>query len=51
MYYQHQKDRLTQPLKRIGGQFVPISWEIAIAEISEKLLQIHTDFGPRSLHI
>lgn len=49
MYYQHQKDRLTQPLKRIGDQFVPVSWEIAIKEISEKLLHIRTNYGSRSL--
>lgn len=49
MYYQHQRDRLTQPLKRTGDQFVPISWEAAIEEISEKLLQIRDDYGPRSL--
>ncbi|SHO53482.1 molybdopterin-containing oxidoreductase family protein [Desulfopila aestuarii] len=49
MYYQYPKDRLTTPLKRIGERFVPISWEKAIEEISERLLQIRTAHGPRSL--
>lgn len=49
MYYQHPKDRLTKPLKKIGEQFVPISWETAIEEISEKLLRIRASHGPRSL--
>lgn len=49
MYYQHPKDRLTKPLKKVGEKFVPISWEKAIEEISEKLLQIHASHGPRSL--
>jgi len=49
MYYQHPKERLTQPLKKVGKDFVPISWEKAIEEISEKLLQTHANHGPRSL--
>ena len=35
--YQHNKDRITTPLKKINGEFSPISWEQAIGEITYKL--------------
>lgn len=35
--YQHNKDRITTPLKKINGEFSPISWEQAIGEITDKL--------------
>lgn len=35
--YQHSSDRITSPLKKINGTFVPISWDQAIDEISTKL--------------
>lgn len=49
LYYQYPKGRLKTPLKRIGNEFVEISWDTAVTEISEKLLQIRTDHTPRSL--
>jgi len=36
---QHHEDRLTTPLKKTDKGHIPISWEEAIAEISEKLTQ------------
>lgn len=30
-------DRLTHPLKRVGEEFVPISWEQALSEIGQKV--------------
>jgi anaerobic selenocysteine-containing dehydrogenase len=48
-HYQDNKERLTHPLKREGDHFVRISWETAIAEIAEKLKDILTRRGPRSL--
>jgi anaerobic selenocysteine-containing dehydrogenase len=40
----HHPDRLTQPLRRIGpkgsGQFEPVSWAVAFAEIAARLTQI-----------
>ena len=38
--YQHHKDRITSPLKKIGNRFVSISWEQAINEIVDKLNNI-----------
>ncbi|AET68182.1 anaerobic dehydrogenase, typically selenocysteine-containing [Desulfosporosinus orientis DSM 765] len=48
-YYQHHKDRLTHPLKKVGEDFVPISWEHALTEIAEKLGYITKTHGPRAL--
>lgn len=47
------KARLTQPLKRVGdkgqGQFVPITWNEAIAAIAEKLQSILSATGGQSI--
>ena len=40
--------RLTSPLKRVGEDFVPISWEQALGEIAEHLRAIVGEHGPRS---
>jgi len=49
----YSSDRLKSPMKRVGkrgeGKFVNISWEQAIDEIHEKLVQIQADYGPRSV--
>ncbi|NKE06469.1 molybdopterin-containing oxidoreductase family protein [Mesobacillus selenatarsenatis] len=46
----YSKDRLTQPLKRIGdNKFEPISWEQAYKEIAQKLNQIIKEHGPQSV--
>lgn len=42
-------NRLTQPLKRINGDLVEISWDQALDEITEKLRHIRTKRGARSL--
>ncbi|MFZ5564799.1 MAG: molybdopterin-containing oxidoreductase family protein [Thermodesulfobacteriota bacterium] len=47
--HQHHADRLTHPLKRVGNDFVQISWDQAIDEISQKLKKILDRHGPRSL--
>ena len=45
--------RIHYPLKRIGkrgeGTFERISWDQAISEICEKLIEIREKYGPRSL--
>lgn len=48
-YYQHHNDRLTHPLKKVGEDFVPISWEQALTEIAVKLRSIIDEHGPRAL--
>jgi anaerobic selenocysteine-containing dehydrogenase len=47
-YHQHHKDRLTHPLKRVGGKFERISWDQAIGEIAAKLKDIVGTYGPKS---
>lgn len=47
--YLHHPDRLTQPLKRVGDKFEPISWEQANREIGEKARAILDKHGPKSL--
>lgn len=48
-FHQHNADRLLYPLKRVGDRFARISWEQAIAEISEGLKCILEQYGPRSV--
>lgn len=47
-YHQHNADRLTYPLKKVGDKFERISWEQAIDEIAEKLKDIVGKYGPKS---
>ncbi|WP_297495141.1 formate dehydrogenase subunit alpha [Thermococcus sp.] len=37
--------RLRRPLKRVGSAMVPVSWGVAIEEISNKLLEIRELYG------
>ncbi|MCQ6280229.1 molybdopterin-dependent oxidoreductase [Bacillus sp. EB600] len=37
--------RLLQPLKKVNGEFKPISWDRAIDEIAAKLMEIKNKFG------
>ncbi len=48
-YHQHHDQRLTHPLKKVGDDFIKISWDQAITEIAEKLRSIVGENGPRSL--
>jgi anaerobic selenocysteine-containing dehydrogenase len=47
-YHQHNAQRLTHPLKRVGDTFEKISWETAATEIAERLRSIVDEHGPRS---
>ncbi len=47
--YQYPKGRLTQPWRRSGERFEPISWERAIEEIAESLQRLLDTHGPRCL--
>ncbi|HMK35596.1 MAG TPA: molybdopterin-dependent oxidoreductase [Desulfomonilaceae bacterium] len=48
-HYEHHAGRLTMPLRKTGNGFEEISWDQALAEISEKLKGILQQHGPRSL--
>ncbi len=44
-YYQNHDDRLAQPLKRMeDGSFSPISWDVALGEIAQKLKEIKQSY-------
>lgn len=49
----YHRDRLTTPLKRIGpkgsGQFVPVSWDEALADIAANLKRIIADDGAEAV--
>ena len=49
IYHQYPKDRLSEPLKRIGERFVPISWEQAIDQIADEIKRLVNAHGPRCL--
>ncbi len=49
IYHQYPKERLTEPLKRVGDRFEPITWEQAIAEIAAKMRKLVDRHGPRCL--
>ncbi len=47
--FAHSPDRLQTPLKKVDGEFVPIPWDQAIAEIGAKLRQIHAQQGGQAI--
>jgi anaerobic selenocysteine-containing dehydrogenase len=47
IFHQYPKDRLTEPLKRVGAGFEPISWDQAVEEIAGKLRALVDRHGPR----
>ena len=45
-YYQNGRDRLTTPLRRRDdGTFEEVSWDVAIAEVAERLVGIRDSVG------
>jgi len=46
----HGDRRLRYPMKMVGGQWQRISWDTAINEIGDKLLQIREKSGPDSVY-
>ena len=45
-YYQNGRDRLTTPLRRRDdGTFEEVSWDVAIAEVAERLTGIRDSVG------
>ncbi|MFZ5562576.1 MAG: molybdopterin-containing oxidoreductase family protein, partial [Thermodesulfobacteriota bacterium] len=49
IYHQYPADRITTPLKKVNGAFVPISWDQAVSEIADKLRAVVDAHGPRSV--
>lgn len=47
-YFQHNKNRLDYPLKRVGNEFVRISWQQALSEIGEKVKEIQKNYSPKA---
>lgn len=45
LYAISPENRITQPLKRCKDQFIPITWDEALEEISATLLDIIDEFG------
>ena len=49
-YYQHNKDRLSSPMRRRpDGSFEAISWDTAISEVAEKLRSVRDTYGEETL--
>ncbi|MDI9246407.1 formate dehydrogenase subunit alpha [Marinobacter sp. CHS3-4] len=46
----HGERRLKTPMKMVDGQWQKISWETAINEIGDKMLQIREESGPDSVY-
>lgn len=42
-------NRLTTPMKKQEGKWIPITWEEAISEIGDRLLAIRKDYGSTAL--
>ena len=40
IYHQYPADRLKEPLKRVGKEFKPISWDQATEEIADKVMSV-----------
>ena len=49
LYHQYPEDRLTEPLKRVGNSFEPVSWDRALEEIAAKMRELVDRHGPRCL--
>jgi len=46
----HGDRRLKYPMKLVNGQWTKISWDVAINEIGDKLMQIREKSGPDSVY-
>jgi len=45
--YDHR--RLSHPLKKVGNEFIQISWEQAIEEIAAKMIEAKAKYGPTAI--
>ena len=46
----HGDRRLKYPTKRVNGEWVRVSWDEALGEISEQMMQIRDESGPDSVY-
>jgi len=46
----HGERRLKYPMKLVGGKWQKVSWDTAVNEIGDKLLQIRKESGPDSVY-
>ena len=46
----HGERRLKYPMKLVGGEWTKVSWETAIDEIGDKMMQIREESGPDSVY-
>ncbi len=45
---QHSPDRITEPLKRVGDSWQPVSWQQALSEIAAKITELQAKHGKQS---
>ena len=48
--FAHGERRLKYPMKQVGGKWQRISWETAINEIGDKMLDVYKKSGPDSVY-
>jgi anaerobic selenocysteine-containing dehydrogenase len=41
----NSRERLLQPLKKVNGEFTPVSWREALDEIADRLIEIKRKYG------
>ncbi|MFD1694703.1 formate dehydrogenase subunit alpha [Roseibium aestuarii] len=46
----HGERRLKYPMKLVGGKWERISWDTAIDELGDKMMQVRDEFGPDSVY-
>ncbi|HEY8346373.1 MAG TPA: NADH-quinone oxidoreductase subunit NuoG [Symbiobacteriaceae bacterium] len=49
--YVHSGERITQPLVKRDGQFVPVSWDEALAVVAEKFTAIQKEHGGKGFGV
>jgi formate dehydrogenase major subunit len=47
----HGEFRLKYPMKLVGGKYERISWDVALNEISAKMLELRKESGPDSIFV
>lgn len=51
LYAIRSDNRITEPMKRVNDQFVPISWDEALTTISDTLTDVLNESGPESVGV